>query len=92
MRGISSFLFAGTCAEPRPLTLSLHHWLDLRLFHYYAISYPCTALHEHFFFKVIMKILASKMKLSINLKYMQVQGKGKGNTNCDQTAHKQCAA
>lgn len=39
-----------------------------------------------------MKILASKMKLSINLKYMQVQGKRKGNTNCDQTAHKQYGA
>lgn len=35
-----------------------------------------------------MKIPASKKKLSINFKYMQVQGKGKSKTSCDQALHK----
>lgn len=57
--------------------------------YFMVMQYLIPALHlmNFFFFKVNMKILASKKKLSINLKYMQVQGKGKGKTSCEQGLH-----
>lgn len=51
MHGISIFVFAGTCADLPSLTPSLHHQLDLRLFHGYATPYPCTTHFMKIFFK-----------------------------------------
>lgn len=49
-----------------------------------VMQYLTPALHFiNIFFKVNMKILASKKELGLNLKYMQFEGKGKGNTSCD---------
>lgn len=41
------FICWNLCRTSSP---SLHHQLDLRLLHGYAIPYPCTALHQHLFF------------------------------------------
>lgn len=60
MHDISTFIFAVTCADLPPLTPSLHHQLDLRLFCGYTSPYPCTALHKGVFLEVNIKICFKK--------------------------------